>query len=108
MMGKQAHRPFDAKVEPETKPYERVAFDLWGPARVQMTGGKTLMLVPMDHAGANCKAWYLVHKTKENTLACLESFDARIKTQLRMRVKCVRTDGGREFENELWNAYCTK
>ena len=38
----------DAEVVPKTKPYERVAFDLWGPARVQTTNGKIFMLVTTD------------------------------------------------------------
>ena len=108
IMGKQARQPFNAVVEPETEPYERVAFDLWGPAQVQTTGGKTMMMVATDQAGAECKAWYLSNKAKETTIVCLESFDVRVETQRGVLVKCIWTDGGGEFENDLWVAYCQK
>ena len=55
-MGKQAWRPFDTEVEPEARPYERVAFDLWGPAWVQITSSKSFMIVATDQAGAECEA----------------------------------------------------
>ena len=106
IMGKQSRRPFDSVVTPESTPYERVAFDLWGPACVQTTGGKTLMLVATDYAGADCEVWFLASKTKEATAACLEAFDARVETQYGLRVKCVRTNSRREFENKLWETYC--
>ena len=51
IIGKQAQRPFDTVHEPESTPYKRVAFNIWGPARVQMTGGKMLMLVATNQAG---------------------------------------------------------
>lgn len=108
ILGKHARRPFDSKPEPESAPYERVAFDIWGPARVQTTGGKALMLVATDQGGAECATWYLANKAAETTLTCLESFDVRAETQWGKRVKSIRTDGGTEFKNELWEAYCRR
>ncbi|KAG5726156.1 hypothetical protein E4T56_gene2140, partial [Termitomyces sp. T112] len=108
IMGKQVRRPFDAVVEPESKPFERVALDLWGPARVQTTGGKVWMMVATDQGGADCEAWYLAHKSKEASLFCLETYDLRVETQYSARIKVVRTDGGGEFENSLWEGYCRK
>lgn len=108
IMGKHARRPFDAQVDPESAPYERVAFDVWGPARVQTTGGKTLMLVATDQGGAECTVWFLANKAAETTLACMEMFDVRAETQWGRRVKIVRTDGGTEFKNELWDKYCQR
>lgn len=105
---KQFRRPFDTIVVLESQPFEHVAFDIWGPARVHTSGGKSLMLVAMDQGSAGCEAWYLANKAKETTVACLESFDARVKTQYGLQVKCIRTDGGKEFDNNLWAAYCTK
>lgn len=108
IMGKHARRPFDAEIEPESAPYERVAFDVWGPARVQTTGGKTLMLIATDQGGAECAVWFLANKAAETTLACLETFDVRAENQWGWRVKIVRTDGGTEFKNEMWDKYCQR
>ncbi|KAG5735621.1 hypothetical protein E4T56_gene6959 [Termitomyces sp. T112] len=38
VMGKQTCHLFDDDVEPKVTPYERVAFDLWGPVHVQIIG----------------------------------------------------------------------
>ena len=105
-MGKQTRCPFDADIPVETVPFERVAFDVWGPAHVQTTGGKTLIVVATDQAGAGCEAWYLTHKSKEATFECLESIDIRVETQYGLRIKYVWMDGGHEFKNKLWNGYC--
>ena len=42
IMGRQTRRPFDGETERNLKPLDLVAFDLWGPSRVQSAGGKTL------------------------------------------------------------------
>ena len=76
-------------VIPKTKSYERGAFDLWGPAYVQTTNGKVFMLVAIDQASVECKAWYLSNKSKEATIECLKGFNTRVETQLRMHVKCI-------------------
>jgi hypothetical protein len=41
IMGRQTRRPFDGETEKDLAPLELVAFDLWGPSRVQSVGGKT-------------------------------------------------------------------
>jgi hypothetical protein len=40
IMGRQTRRPFDGETEKGLKPLDLVAFDLWGPSRVQSAGGK--------------------------------------------------------------------
>lgn len=108
ILGKHARHLFDTQPDPESAPYEHVAFDIWGPAHVQTTSGKSLMLVATDQGGAECATWYLVNKTAETTLICLEAFNTRAETQWGHRVKCVRTDGGTKLKNKLWEEYCQK
>lgn len=89
ILGKQSRRPFDMDVEPECAPYERIAFNIWGPAWIQTIGRQTMMLVATDQDGAECTTWYLSSKTAETTLSCLEAFDVHAKTQWRKQVKYV-------------------
>lgn len=87
--------------ELEFTPYAHVAFDIWGPACVQTTGSKSLMLVATDQDGTECATWYLTSKTTKSKIVCLEVFDTRAETQWVYRIKYICTDGGTEFNNEL-------
>ncbi|KAF5387622.1 hypothetical protein D9615_000717 [Tricholomella constricta] len=108
IMGKQARRPFDEDVIPECKPNQRVSFDLWGPARVKTTGGKSYMMLACDQGGAGVKGWFLADKTMETTGAVLESYHVESERQTGEKLLAVRTDEGTEFVNSTWSAYTTK
>lgn len=80
-MGKQSCHSFDMSHDPEMVPYEHVAFNVWGLAHVQTIGGKSLMLVATDNAGAECTTWYLSNKATKTTVTCLEAFDMHVENQ---------------------------
>ncbi|KII84467.1 hypothetical protein PLICRDRAFT_79272, partial [Plicaturopsis crispa FD-325 SS-3] len=48
IFGKQARRPFDEVVEPETEVLEWVHIDLWGPSQVMSKSGKQYMMTISD------------------------------------------------------------
>ena len=48
ILGRQTHRPFDGETEKGLEPLDLVAFDLWGPSRVQSAGGKLYLMVIVD------------------------------------------------------------
>ncbi|KAF5376302.1 hypothetical protein D9615_008480 [Tricholomella constricta] len=108
IMGKQTRRPFDEEVTPESKPNQRVSFDLWGPAHIKTTNGKHYMMLGCDQGGAGVKGWFLADKTMETTGAVLEAYHVESERQTGKKLLAVRTDEGPEFINSIWSAYTTK
>jgi hypothetical protein len=54
ILGRQTRRPFDGETEKDILPLDLVAFDLWGPSRVQSIGGKLYLMIIID-AGTSFK-----------------------------------------------------
>jgi hypothetical protein len=106
IMGKQTRRPFDDNTERETSVLDRVYIDLWGPARTKSNGGKSYMMQVVDGMSAHTEAYFLADKSAETTLEAFKSYHAQAERQTGRKLKCVRTDGGGEFCNDLWETYC--
>ncbi|RDB21876.1 Retrovirus-related Pol polyprotein from transposon TNT 1-94 [Hypsizygus marmoreus] len=108
IMGKHARRPFDEVVIPESRVNERACFDLWGPARVPTTSGKTYMMLGADQGGAGVKGYFLSDKTMATTAEVLANYHVESERQTGNQLLYIRTDEGKEFINSLWKAYCEK
>ena len=69
-------------------------------------GGKQYMLQAVDGKSAHTEGYYLAEKNAESTLAAFKSYHVMAERQTRKKLQCIRTDGGGEFCNELWETYC--
>ena len=106
ILGRQTRRPFDGITETNLAPLELVAFDLWGPSRVQSAGGKVYMMIIVD-AGTSYKyGAYLSDKSDRTTLATFESFRVTAETTTGKKVCRIRTD--RAYESAAWDDYCQR
>lgn len=108
IFGKQTRRPFDEQVTPETEVLERVHLDLFGPTRVQSTGGKRYMLLAMDGGSSHGDGYFLAEKTADNCVKVLAHFHVTAERQTGKLLKIIRTDEGGEWVNDLVKAYCHK
>jgi hypothetical protein len=106
VMGKHIRRPFDDNPTRETDVLERVYIDLWGPARTRSNGGKLYMMQAVDRKSAHTEGYYLAEKNAETTLEAFRSYHVMAERQTGKKLRCVRTDGGGEFCNDLWENYC--
>lgn len=79
---------------------------LWGPARVQMVGGKKYMMLCVDQGGAGTEGFFLANKRMETMFEVLKEYHAKSEHQTGKKLRCVRTDEGPEFVNSLWDDYC--
>ncbi|PPQ91524.1 hypothetical protein CVT25_008792 [Psilocybe cyanescens] len=103
---KQTNRPYDKKVEPETKLLEQVHLDLWGPAQVESVGGAKYALVFTDGASSFHKEYFLSEKSSDATIQAVKEFKAEAETQTGKKIKCFRMDMGKEFLTSTLAAFC--
>lgn len=108
IFGKQTRRPFDYEVVPVKKVLGLVCIDLWGPAQTQSNGGKLLMMLFTDAMGKHRSVYFLAHKDMTSTYDSLKHFKAQAELQTGEKLMRIRTDNGREFVNELWEAFCAE
>ena len=75
-MGKHTHRPFYTNENHETAIRERTYIDLWGPSRVQSTGGQSNMMLCIDGYSGHTEVYFLSNKEAATTLDALKHLAA--------------------------------
>jgi transposase InsO family protein len=107
LYAKATKRPFDEVLEHEADVLERVHLDLWGPARTKSQGGAVYMALYTDGRSSVRIPYFLPNKLASTTLKSLHDFRVLAERQTGKRLKIIRVDHGREFDNELVREYCT-
>jgi hypothetical protein len=106
VLGRQTRRPFDGSTETTLDPLELVAFDLWGPSRVQSEGGKSYFM-PVVDAGTSYKhGAYLPDKSDSSTIAAFDAFRVKAESMTGRKIRRLRTDNA--YNSAAWSEYCQK
>ncbi|GJX11660.1 retrovirus-related pol polyprotein from transposon TNT 1-94 [Tanacetum coccineum] len=99
-MGKQAHASHKAKnIVSMTRFLELLHMDLFGPFVVRSYGGNRYTLVIVDEYIRY--TWTRFLKNKTEAFDQFEIFSRKIQNQLGCSIVSIRTDHGREFDNEV-------
>ncbi|GJV89305.1 retrovirus-related pol polyprotein from transposon TNT 1-94 [Tanacetum coccineum] len=99
-IGKQAHASHKAKNIVSTKRcLELLHMDLFGPSTIKSYGGNLYTLVVVDDYSRY--TWTRFLKTKNEALEKFEILSRKIQNQLGSSIIAIRTDHGREFDNEV-------
>ncbi|GJW56901.1 retrovirus-related pol polyprotein from transposon TNT 1-94 [Tanacetum coccineum] len=99
-MGKQAHASHKAKnVVSTTRCLELLHMDLFGPSAVQSYGGNHYTLVIVEDYSRY--TWTRFLKDKAEAFDQFKIFSRKIQNQLGCSIVSIRTDHGREFDNEV-------
>ncbi|GJW89721.1 retrovirus-related pol polyprotein from transposon TNT 1-94 [Tanacetum coccineum] len=99
-MGKQAHASHKAKnVVSTTRCLELLHMDLFGPSAVRSYGGNRYTLVIVDDYSRY--TWTRFLKDKTEAFDQFKIFSRKIQNQLGCSIVSIRTDHGREFDNEV-------
>ncbi|GJT03047.1 retrovirus-related pol polyprotein from transposon TNT 1-94 [Tanacetum coccineum] len=99
-IGKQAHASHKAKnMVSTTKCLELLHMDLFGPSVVRSNERSLYSLVIVDDYSRYTWARFL--KTKIEAFEQFEIFSKKIQNQLGCSIVSIRTDHGREFDNEV-------
>ncbi|GJW51568.1 retrovirus-related pol polyprotein from transposon TNT 1-94 [Tanacetum coccineum] len=99
-IGKQAHASHKAKnLVSTTRCLELLHMDLFGPSAVRSYGGNRYTLVIVDDYSRY--TWTRFLKDKTEAFDQFEIFSKKIQNQLGCTIVSIRTDHGREFDNEV-------
>ncbi|GJY45968.1 retrovirus-related pol polyprotein from transposon TNT 1-94 [Tanacetum coccineum] len=99
-IGKQAHASHKAKnIVSTTRCLELLHMDLFGPSAVRSYGGNLYTLVIVDDYSRY--TWTRFLKNKTEAFDQFEIFSKKIQNQLGCSIVSIRTDHGREFDNEV-------
>ncbi|GJR48824.1 retrovirus-related pol polyprotein from transposon TNT 1-94 [Tanacetum coccineum] len=99
-IGKQAHASHKAKnIVSMTRCLELLHMDLFGPSAVRSYGGNRYTLVIVDDYSRY--TWTRFLKDKTEAFDQFEIFSKKIQNQLGCTIVSIRTDHGREFDNEV-------
>ncbi|GJU95499.1 retrovirus-related pol polyprotein from transposon TNT 1-94 [Tanacetum coccineum] len=99
-MGKQAHASHKAKnIVSTTRCLELLHMDLFGPSAVRSYRGNHYTLVIVDDYSRY--TWTRFLKDKTEAFDQFEIFSRKIQNQLGCSIVSIRTDHGREFDNEV-------
>ncbi|GJT84818.1 retrovirus-related pol polyprotein from transposon TNT 1-94 [Tanacetum coccineum] len=99
-IGKQAHASHKAKnIVSMTRCLELLHMDLFGPSAVRSYGGNLYTLVIVDDYSRY--TWTRFLKNKTEAFEQFEIFSKKIQNQLGCSIVSIRTDHGREFDNEV-------
>ena len=88
--------PFSASTHVSDQPFELVHCDLWGPFSIPTVDGYKYFLTIVDDF-SRC-TWIYLLKAKSKTQVLMPQFYAYVETQFNMKIKCIRTDNGIEFQ----------
>ncbi|GJR10959.1 retrovirus-related pol polyprotein from transposon TNT 1-94 [Tanacetum coccineum] len=100
VIGKQAHASHKAKnIVSTTRCLELLHMDLFGPSAVQSYEGNRYTLVIVDDYSRY--TWTRFLKDKTEAFDQFEIFSRKIQNQLGCSIVSIRTDHGREFDNEV-------
>ncbi|GJT92277.1 retrovirus-related pol polyprotein from transposon TNT 1-94 [Tanacetum coccineum] len=106
-IGKQAHVSHKVKnIVSTTRCLELLHMDLFGPFVIRSYGGNSYTLVIVDDYSRYTWTRFLKNKTK--AFGQFEIFSKKIQNQLRCTIVSIRTDHGREFDNEVQFGYFCK
>ncbi|GJT41401.1 retrovirus-related pol polyprotein from transposon TNT 1-94 [Tanacetum coccineum] len=99
-MGKQAYASHKAKnIVSTTRCLELLHMDLFGPSAVRSYGGNRYTLVIVDDYSRY--TWTRFLKDKTEAFDQFKIFSRKIQNQLGCSIVSIRTDHGREFDNEV-------
>ncbi|GKA09363.1 retrovirus-related pol polyprotein from transposon TNT 1-94 [Tanacetum coccineum] len=99
-IGKQAHASHKAKnIVSTTRCLELIHMDLFGPSAVRSYEGNCYTLVIVDDYSRY--TWTRFLKDKTEAFDQFEIFSKKIQNQLGCTIVSIRTDHGREFDNEV-------
>nr|GEX90317.1 retrovirus-related Pol polyprotein from transposon TNT 1-94 [Tanacetum cinerariifolium] len=99
-IGKQAHASYkDKNIVSTTRCLEHLHMDLFGPSVVRSYGGNLYTFVIVDDFSRY--TWTRFIKNKTEAFERFEIFSRKIQNQLGCSIVSIRTDRGREFDNEV-------
>ncbi|KRX83384.1 Retrovirus-related Pol polyprotein from transposon TNT 1-94 [Trichinella sp. T6] len=107
LKGKQCRLPFPKSASKRSEEVlELVHSDICGRMQVASVGGARYFLSFIDDFSRKSFAYFLKHKNE--ALPKFKDFIAMVERQTSKRVKCLRTDNGREYLNNMFAEFLVR
>jgi hypothetical protein len=103
IVGKFKRIPFNGSLPSETEPLALVTADLFGPTSSSHMGKKYMLLI-CDSFSRFTAAFFL--HSKSEAVKCLLTYQKWAEKQTGHLIRRIHTDGGREFQNNIFKDYC--
>ena len=104
-MGKQTKSSFTLKNTISTsRPLELLHLDLFGPSRNASLGGMFYAFVIVDDYSRFTWVCFLAHK--DDAFKAFKNLAKRVQNDKGSCIATIRSDHGREFENESFKSFC--
>ena len=105
VMGKQKRVSF-TKIPrvPKKVKLEMVHIDVGGPSPVSSLGGSIFYVTFIDDFSR--KVWFYFLKHKSDMFANFKKWKAEVENRTGLKVKCLRSDNGGEYDKSEFKAFC--
>ena len=87
-----------------TRVLELLHMDLFGPTTYKSLGGNLYCLVIVDDYSRY--TWVFFLHDKSEVASCFKKFAKRAQNEFEVKLKKIRGDNGKEFDNTNIEAYC--
>ena len=101
--GKAHQLPYQSSKFRAKEPLELVHSDVFGPVRQASINGSKYMVIFIDDFSKY--VWVLFMKEKSEALSKFKQFRENAESELNKKVRCLRTDNGREYVNYEFDSY---
>ncbi|CAA7016274.1 unnamed protein product [Microthlaspi erraticum] len=107
VMGKSKRVSFETGKHDTKHVLDYVHADLWGSPNVQpsLSRNQYFLSIIDDHSR---KVWICCIRTKDETFAKFCDWKNLVENQVDRKVKCLRTDNGLEFCNNVFDEFCRR
>ena len=85
-------------------PLELIHIDLCGPVRTKVLDGELYFMLVIDDYTRMTTISFL--KKKYEAFECFKIYKELVKNEINLKIKCLRSDYGREFTSKLFQQYC--
>ena len=98
---KQRKLSFPVSLSISKNYFDLVHIDIWGPMSVISVYGHRYFLTVIDNKSRY--TWVFPMKNKSEARTLIENFCIFVETQFSTKIKCIRSDNGREFDMPSFN-----
>jgi len=95
-LAKQRKLPFPVSQSSSLSPFDLIHCDIWGPFSVNTINGSRFFLTIVDDFSRFTWVYLMHHKSQ--TQSIIKSFSSYVVTQFSLKIKCLRSDNGAEFD----------
>ncbi|KAI3523467.1 hypothetical protein L1887_01631 [Cichorium endivia] len=105
VMGKHIKLPFQLSHTITVSPFDIIHSDVWTSPVASSSGHRYYVLFLDDYTNF---LWTFPISHKSQVFSIFQKFHTWVKTQFHMNIKSLQCDNGKEYDNQLFRAFCSQ